>query len=172
MTLENELLYWLVPRGTLYYYTVEPPYKGQVRGWVLCSLHSGASLQGTNWGYGPVEPLYKGQVVLCSLHSRASLQGTSWGYGPVEPLYKGQVVLCSLHSRASLQGTSWGWVPLERGCPLLGGDKCTIPIGSGILCSKVVLFSEGPLSEVSLYLVCVCVKIPTCVRASSLPRTY
>ena len=37
-----------------------------------------------------------------------------------------------------------------RGCPLLRGNKCTITMGSGILCLEVVLFSEGPLSEVQL----------------------
>ena len=70
--------------GSFVPYTVEPLYKGQV-------------------GDGPytVEPLYKGQIWL---YSGASLQGTSWGWafysgasqvggGPstVEPLYKGQV---------------------------------------------------------------------------------
>ena len=35
-----------------------------------------------------------------------------------------------------LIGTSWGWIlcPLKRGCPLLGGDKCTITMGSGRGC--------------------------------------
>ena len=60
-------------------YTVEPLSKGQVGDG---SFVSGASLQGTSWGW-----------VLCPLYSGASLQGTSWG-----PLYGG----------ASLQGTSWG----------------------------------------------------------------
>ena len=67
--------------GSFVPYTVEPLYKGQV-GWVLCPLHSGASLQGTSW-MGPlsltVEPLYKGQVEDGSFvpYSGASLQGTS-----------------------------------------------------------------------------------------------
>ena len=110
--------------------TVEPLYKGQVGD----GPYSGASLQGTSWGWalqwslstrdklgmGPtVEPLYKGQVGDWS-YSGASLQGTSWGWalqwslstrdklgmGPtVEPLYKGQVG--DGYSGASLQGTSW-----------------------------------------------------------------
>ena len=66
----------------------------------------------------------------------------------VEPLYKGQVVLC----------------PLERGCPLLRGNKCTITMRSGnlglqlVLCSEVVLFSEGPLYCVQCAYVCAYVR--------------
>ena len=36
------------------------------------------------------------------------------------------------------------WDPVFRGCrrPLLGGNECTITMGSGILCSEVGLFLE------------------------------
>ena len=115
--------------------TVESFYKGQagdgplpLRQWslstrdrlgmVLCPFYSGASLQGTGWGWSfapsTVEPLYKGQagdgplplrqwslstrdslgMVLCPFDSGVFLQGTGWGwsFAPsiVESLYKGQ----------------------------------------------------------------------------------
>ena len=34
------------------------------------------------------------------------------------------------------------WDPVFKGWPLLGGNKYTITMGSGILCSEVGLFSE------------------------------
>ena len=117
------------------------------------NVYSGASLQGTGWGQ-----------VLCPLYSGASLQGTVWAQ-----------VLCPLYSGASLQGTSWGQVL----CPLYGGasqvrDRSFVPytveplykeqVGDGsfvyggacpltnVLCSEVVLLSEGLLSEVPMFL--------------------
>ena len=90
---------------------------------------SGASLQGTSlqWSLSTRDKFGDGSFVPCT----------------VEPLYKGQVwgwVLCPLYSRASLQRVL---CPLERGCPLHGGNKCTITmVLSHGLCSEVVLFTE------------------------------
>ena len=72
-----------------------------------------------------------------------------------------ETILCI--SGASLQGTHWAWVlcPLERSCPLLGGYKCAIAMGSRnfggslVLCSEAVLLSEGPLSELGSTVQCV-----------------
>ena len=48
-------------------------------------------------------------------------------------------------------GTGHLIFPLEGGCPLLGGDKLTI--GNALVrCLEVVLSSEGPLSEIPLYI--------------------
>ena len=99
-------------------YTVEPLYKGQVGWYYVCTVYSGASLQGTSmtvlcmysiqWSLSTrdkyVHTVYNGaslqgtsMTVLCmysiqwSLSTRDKYDGIMHVQYTVEPLYKGQV---------------------------------------------------------------------------------
>ena len=85
--------------GPVVPYTAEPLYKGQVGGG-----YSGASLQGTSWGW-----------THCPLYSGASLQGTSWGC----PLKRGFTV--------SSLSEVWGYPSYLA--DQLQGSKCGDLIG-------------------------------------------
>ena len=102
------------------YHSVEPLYKGQVRG--------GSFVPYT------VEPLYKGQV-------------GDGSFVPclVEPLYKGQVGDGSFvpYSGASLQGTSWGWVL----CPLQWSLSTRDKLGMGPLSLTVEPLYKGQVGD-------------------------
>ena len=62
-------------------------------------------------------------------------------YGKWDPMFRGCPLLGG--DKCTITYYHYGkWDPMFRGCPLLGGDKCTITMGSGIPCSEVVLFLE------------------------------
>ena len=130
-------------------YTVEPLYKGQVGWYYVCTVYSGASLQGTSMTvlcmYSIQWSLSTRDKYVHTVYNGASLQGTSM-----------MVYVHTVYNGASLQGTLGdGWL-LYKNLPLwppVFRDHllpCILPLLRDHLYSKTILLVRSQLHFTSI----------------------